>query len=698
MSKQKDSNQTRSAATPGHSRQPTPSLHNNVCCRTRSHGLSVALGLALVVATFAAHYPAVSSGYIWDDNISLYDNPLITAPGGLYKIWFTTQDLAYWPLTSTVFWVEWRIWGNNPTPYHVVNIIFHCIAAVLLWRVLLRLTIGGLGSILAAIIFAVHPVTVESVAWISEMKNVLSLPLALLAILAYLRFEDEKHKRWYVFALLFGLAALLAKSSVVMLPIVLLICIWQQRSYLALRDFLRTLPFFAMSLAAGLMMLWTHHHNAIGDTVVRPEGLASRIASVGWTTWFYLYKLVAPINLAMIYPRWDIDGGRILSYVPLALLIAGFAVLWGYRKSWGHGPPAAVGSYAIVLAPVLGLLDMSFAQQSLVADHLQYQGMPAIMTLIGSGIAAVWFWTQQKNRPGLAAGIAALTCIIVLTLAVLTWRQAWVYKDSETLWDHTLQLNDHAWMAHYNRANAYDKKGDYDHAIKHFTKAIELKPEYIRSYNNRGNTYLKNNEPALAIKDLSKAIELKPDIARFYFNRGVAYAAMRLLDPAIRDYTKSIELDPNDAESYDNRSSAYSYNGDFIQAIRDCNKAIELKPTCAQSYNNRGAIYGQMGDNPQAIQDFTKAVELQPDYAGAFYNRGLLHAGIGQHDRAIQDFTKSVKLNPNNASAYLHRASALYSLKEYDKAWTDLKKGRRLGGTPNPDLLQDLIKASGRTD
>lgn len=275
------------------------------------------LALTIIAVTFVAYSPAITAKYIWDDGTLLYENPLVKARDGLYRFWLTTEAADYWPLWYTTFWLEWRIWGDDPLPYHVMNILLHAMAAVLLWRVLRRLQIGDLGAYLAGMIFAIHPVTVESVAWISERKTVLSMVLYLLSLLTYMRFEERLRSRWYVLSLVAAAAGLLAKTSVVMLPFVLLLLTWYKRGKLTRQAFLWSVPFFLLSLVFGLLTIWFQYHKTISDVIVRPEGLASRIAATGWCVWFYLYKTLLPINLTMIYPRWDVDGQRVLSYVPL---------------------------------------------------------------------------------------------------------------------------------------------------------------------------------------------------------------------------------------------------------------------------------------------------------------------------------------------------------------------------------------------
>lgn len=550
------------------------------------------LGAAAIVAlTAVAYLPAMYAGYIWDDDIQLRQSQLIQTTEGLYKIWFTTQAPDYWPLTSTTFWIEWRIWGDNPSPYHVTNIVLHALAAVVLWRVLKRIGFNSFGAFVGGMLFAVHPVNVASAAWIAERKNVLSMVLYLLSIHAYLRFEDQRCRRWYVIALCAAVATLLAKTSVVALPVVLLLLCWRRNRAVTWRDLLNTLPFFALSLVLGLATVWFQHHNAIAGGVVRPEGIASRIASVGWVFWFYLYKIALPINLVMIYPRWDIDGGRVASFVPLALMVVCFFILWYYRKSWGSGSLVALGSFVVVLAPVLGMLDMAYAIHSLVADHLQYPGMPGIIALVSGVMGAAWARAQRNNSRTPAVRIAALAGGIILVSTVLTWQQARFYKNEASLWTHNLQLNKRAWMAYNNRGNAYGDMGDDASAIEDYTRAIEIKPDLAQAYSNRGSVYSRHGDYGRAVQDFSKAIEIKPDYGSAYYNRGTTYSRMGDFARAIQDFTRAIELKPGFADAYNNRGAAYFNLEKYAEEVRDCTQAIAIKPDFADAYKNRAVAF-----------------------------------------------------------------------------------------------------------
>ncbi len=577
--------------------------------RARRAFWAAALPAAIVAVTFLAHGPAIHAGYVWDDAAFLTDNPLIKARDGLYRFWFTTEPTDYFPLTSTMLWIEWRIWGNRPMPYHVGNILLHALAAVLLWRVLRRLNLPEPAPYLAALIFAVHPVTVASVAWITERKNVLSMMFYLLSILLWLRFEDGGRRRCYGLSLLAAAAAMLAKTSVVMLPFVLLLLAIWRRGRITRRDIARAIPFFGIALVLGLLTLRFQYH-ALAGRIVRPEPLASRIAAAGWIIWFYLYKIVLPIRLVMVYPRWTVDAGKAVSFVPLALLAACFALLWIFRRSWGRGPLIAGACFVAMLAPVLGLFEMGFMQYSLVSDHLQYAAMPAVIALIAGVFTAIFARAYRRwPRAAPPAGATAVTAILLM-LTVLTWRQSQTFRDEETLWSHTIRHNDRAWPAWNNLGVARRDKGDYRRALEYLTRAIALRPDYAEAYNNRGTVFGAEGDTLRAIEDFNRAIALKPDYVAAYSNRGTAYAIAGEHDRAIADLTRAIELRPDLAAAYNNRGNVYANKGDYARAIGDFTLAIRLAPEYGEAYRNRAAAYCSVGEYAGAWADVKKCRRL----------------------------------------------------------------------------------------
>ena len=341
-------------------------------------------GLLIVLITMAAYLPALRGGFIFDDDALITGNRLIKASDGLHRFWFTTEAPDYYPLTWSLWWLEWRLWGASAAGYHAVNILFHAVNAVLVWLVLRRLKIPG--AWLAGLVFALHPVNVATVAWISEQKNTLSMLFYAAAILWYLRFDEQGKKRWYILSLAAFLLALLSKTAVVMLPMVLLGCMWWLYSRIRRKDWLRSLPFFGLSLALGLTTIWFQHNRAMGGYEIRTSSFLSRLAAAGWVPWFYLYKALWPIRIFARFIRmWNVDASLWVSYLPGMALLVCLALFWWKRASWGRPLLFALGYFVVTLFPVLGFFDQGFYACSLVADHWQYISIIAIIALASAG-------------------------------------------------------------------------------------------------------------------------------------------------------------------------------------------------------------------------------------------------------------------------------------------------------------------------
>ncbi len=539
------------------------------------------LATLIVVVTLLVYIPAMRGGFFWDDHSFLLRSALIQAPDGLRRFWLTTEAQDYFPLTSTLLWVEWRLWGTSAAGYHVVNVLLHAAAAVLVWRVLRRLNVPG--AWLAGILFAVHPVAAASAAWITEGKNTLPMALCLLAVLAYLTYEERADEPsgaagramgWYALALGLFLLALLAKTSVVMLPAILLLCAGWRRGRISKKDLLRTLPFFALSLGLGVVTVWFQKHNVIGALAVRPEGIGSRLAAAGWMGWFYLFKLLLPAGLCVIYPRWEVNGTSFLAFAPLALLAVGLALFWLRRGNWGRAPLFALACFLIMLLPVFGFVDMAFMRFSLVADHFQYAAM----------IGAVAFAAALLDRAATGAGwrgwagkLAAAGCVALL--ACLTWRRAGLYGDEERLWKDNLAKNPApiaARLAWRHLGDTYVRAGRCEEALDSFDHAIALEPESSEAYYDRAAVYSALGRYASAIGDYGKVIVLNPKSAAAYNNRGIAYAAGHQMREAIRDFEQAMALDPRSPLPYFNRAAAYFDLHEYDKARSDIRTCVRL--------------------------------------------------------------------------------------------------------------------------
>jgi len=720
----------------------------------------------IVAAALLAYWPALRGGYIWDDEVLIVKNRDVRAEDGLLRVWFNRKSLEYLPLTYSMHWLEWRVFKGSATGPHVINVLLHGLSAALLGFVLQRLRVPG--AWLAALLFALHPVAVASAAWLSERKNTLSMVLYLGSILAYLHFEDvpdragpqhddtAKGQRHYFLSLGLFLLALLAKTSVVMLPVVLLLLAWWRRGKVAGRDLLRTVPFFALSLALGLVTVWFQWHNAIGQEVARPEGAASRVAAAGWIAWFYLYKILLPAGLYAIYPRWEVSGSSVLSFLPLALLAAATALLWAKRKRWGPGPLVAWAYFMVSLLPVLGFAEMSFMHLSLVADHLQYLAMPGILALAAALLARATAGGSGGRRAAVAVGIC------LAALAALTFQRAGVFSSNQRLWRDNLVKSPRSAPLWCDLGLAYFAAGAPDEAIRYFDKSLELDPRYyhawlgrgiaraaanrsaeaIRDYDqaiafkpdsavawyNRSNAYFNTGHPAEALRDLDKAIALNPDYAEAYLNRGLIYAAARRYAEAVRDYDQAIAVQSDCAQAYVNRGLVFAATNRSAEAMRDYDQAIELKPDCVEAWYNRGTAYARAGRLDLALRDLDEAIALKPDYTQAYINRGNVYMAAWRYAEAIGDYGKAVACDPRNADAWYNRANACLAanrpaeavqdldrlielrpreargyylratarrlMKQDSEALADLLMVRQLGGTVPEELLRSLAHSA----
>jgi hypothetical protein len=327
------------------------------------------------------------------------------------------------------------------------------------------------------------------------------------AILLYLRFDVEGRWRWYGLSLGAFLLALFSKTAVVMLPVALLGYVWWLRGRLRWKDWLRSAPFFALSLLFGLVTVWFQYHRALRGATIRAEGFLSRLATAGWVVWFYVGKVLWPVNLSVVYAKWNVDPCRGTSWLPLLLLVGCLALFWSKRKTWGKPLLFGVGYFVVTLFPVLGFFDQGFYDYSLVADHWQYYSIIGIIALVVSAGVALG---RRFGDRGRALGVAA-SVVMLVALGFGTWVRAGVYATSETLWMDTVMKNPEAWMAQYNLGLALGKAGKISPAIAHFERSVQLKPNFAEAHNYLGTALLQAGRVPEAIEQYRRALQIKPD-------------------------------------------------------------------------------------------------------------------------------------------------------------------------------------------
>jgi protein O-mannosyl-transferase len=560
------------------------------------------LAAALVAAVFFAYQPAWHGGFVWDDDTHLLKNPVLQ-PGGLVQTWIRGDYLNYWPLTFTVYRLEYELWGLDTLGFHLVNIALHAVSALLLWRILECLRMPG--ALLAAAIFALHPVNVESVAWITQLKNVLSLALVLLSMLFYL-LHDRDGGRWR-FAASVGLFLLsaLAKGMALTLPVVLLACAWWQRGRIGRRDLLRVLPFL---LIAALMVCIevSKQHTGQGNTVVRSDGFLSRAAVAGCAVWFYFWKFLWPTNLIFVYPRWNISERDFLSYLPGVSLVAILALAWWRRRSWGRPVVMLLVCYVALLLPVLGFVNIYFMDYSLVADHWQYAAMIVPCAALAGMVATLGRrFLAPLSRLGAGAGgeggagrsfnavleppVRYAFCLGLLAiLAVLTFRQSGMYADVETLYRTTIERNPNCWLAQNNLGVELERQGRILMSRGRIDKATAHYREAVTHYQD--------------------ALRAKADYAGAHVNLGVALARLGRTDEAIPRFQAALRIDPDCVEAQSNLGRALLNQGRFEEAITHFNNAL------ANNRNNPIALNGlawlRATCPESAFRDGAEAVDL----------------------------------------------------------------------------------------
>jgi tetratricopeptide (TPR) repeat protein len=610
------------------------------------------LGLLLVLAVILAYLPVWHAGFIWDDDVMVTANPCIAGPLGLKEIW-TTSAADICPLTLTTFWVEHALWGSAPLPYHLVNVLMHGACAILLWQVLRSLQVPG--AWLGAALWALHPVQVESVAWVVEMKNTESALFFLLTILFFVRGLRNRGGWNYVLTLLFGALAMASKSSTVVLPVALCLCTWWMEGWWQWRNLIKIGPIFLMSIAASALSIWTQGLPLAADTDSQwVRTWPQRLVTAGDVVWFYLGKLLWPHPLITIYPRWQIDAGQWVSYLPLLAVIVVLFILWLKRESWSR-PWFFVSAYFLAaLLPVLGLVDNTFCRFSFVADHFQYLADMGPLALAGAGMVRLADFVIPKT-PWLQSILGAG---LLLILGLLSWQRVWAYESEEALWTDTLTKNPNCWVGHDNLGSVLLQQGQIDEAMAQYNKALKINSNDTNAHYNLGNSLFQKGQLDEAMVEFEKALKINPNYVEAHTNLGNALFQKGQVDEAMVEFEKALKINPNYVEAHTNLGNALFQKGQVDEAIAEHQKALGINPNFANAHNSLGAALARKGHLDEAIEQYQKALKINPNFIEPRYNLGNALFQKGQLDEAIVQFQEVVRLNPNDKDAQNNLAKA----------------------------------------
>jgi protein O-mannosyl-transferase len=638
----------------------------------------------LFAATLLAYVPALRNGFVFDDTYNITNSLLLRSTAGLGAIWSKVGparggSYQYYPLTYSVFWIEYGLFQLRPWGYHLVNILLHALNAVMVWRLLRRLRVPG--AILAASIFALHPVHVESVAWITELKNILSGFFYLLSMDSFLRFFEisnpsvigDAHTRdWrgYIFGSIFFACALAAKTVAATLPAALLLIVWWKTGRVRRRDALLLTPLLALGALAGL--LTANVEKLQVGAVGAPWSLTpmQRFLLAGRALWFYAEKLVWPSRLAFIYPYWELNAAIGRQYLFPLTALAVIAVLWGLRDKIGRGPLTAVLFFAGTLAPALGFMSVYFMRYSYVADHFQYLASLGLIVLF-SALAA--------SAPRLVSGA------LLLALGLLTWRQCSIYRTPESLWTDTIGKSPASWIARTNLGVLLADQGRIPEAIEQYRRALDSSREFSETQNDLGVALSAQGRHDEALIHLREAKRLDPrdpriahNIAHETVELGLIAAKKGRMDAALANFKAAIDADPTDAYAYDDMAAVWISKHRDDLASDAFNVALRLDPGNLGALEGLGAISLRQGKANEAIAHYHEALRAHPESADVNLLLGILLAGNGDFDEAIECYRRALRIKPDFAAAHQDLGLALVRRGKLEEAIEHFRDALRL--------------------
>ncbi|CAN5534133.1 tetratricopeptide repeat protein [soil metagenome] len=591
--------------------------------------------LLIIMAGLFIYAPSFHGGWLWDDDQEITQNAVLRdTSGGLIKIWKGEAGADYLPLKSTFQWVLFNTFlpaeknGQvDSTGYHLVNVFLDLIGALLVWKLMLRL--GLRGAWLGGLLFAIHPIMVESVAWVSELKNTLSMPLLLLSMLAYINYDEREKTSDLILSAVLFLASGLVKASVIMYPVTILLFCWWRRGTIRSKDLMSSAPFFLVSLILAYLTIhfqWeraiAHEKIPVADILLPSAlhivpasfwsltfwaqewaqlwelpsriswvGIFSRTATAGMSILWYLYKSVLPFDLLPIYPKWDVNPPSVLQLSSWVVIIGGLVFLWIKRNVWGRGILFGLGFFLISLFPIIGFIKMSYMRITWAADHLIYLPVLGLICLIAAALGD-WYYRADAHmkRYLLGFGVAAF--------GLLVWQSHWyagVFANEYEMWTYTLKHNPNAWQAHSRLGKVLLEMGRNDDAFSHIKSSVDLRPDLAETHNNYGAMLEKKGDTEGALVQLRAAVDRAPDVPIYRINLASLLVRLKSYDEGREVYESLLNGDPK-------------------------NPDVKGDPNNPTFLCNYGVALFFLGKNDEAIAAFQKALSINPDLKDAKEN------------------------------------------------------------------------------
>jgi len=635
---------------------------------SRDKLVTAGLILLLAIGSLLIYFPALQSGFVWDDDVHFTANDAVRRWWGIVDIW-TTRAAVYYPLVLTTGWVIHKIAGFNPVIFHALTLLLHIANALLLVLILRRFRLNG--AWLAGFLFAWHPMQVESVAWVTELKNTQSAFFLFLSILTLHRtgffqtptLKESSSRRWFYLSVVLFALAILSKPSVVMIPVALAAVVWWRRGLRRWLDIDTLFPFFMLSILAAGWTVWEQRYSSGAQGFEWSMSLLERTALAGQVFWFYLLKLAWPTPVMFLYPKWDLQADRVVAYLPFVMaLLMGF-VFWWKRNQWGKAPGIILFWFGVMLFPVMGFFNVYFMRYAWVADHFIY--LPAISLFAGVGL--VWSGIARRQR----AVAVVLAVAIIAACAVISHRHVRTFRDQETLWRSAIAANPGAWIAYNNLGSILRARGDREGARQMYDRALSINSKHYEAMNNLGILHLDEQEVETALNYFDQAIALRPDLYMTWINRGFALEKLNRFDDALRSYLRAAAINPKIDTPLVNIGMLAEKTGDvekIVESYRTLLKRKKLSNTEIGAFLFERAYHIKKDGRPRvAMNLLDKAAELAPSLPDIYLLQGELNEQLGEYDAAVKSYRKAVSYRPDWGAVLLRLSRVLAAHPDFDK-------------------------------
>ncbi len=609
------------------------------------------LPLAIILlGTVLAFWPSLQNGFVnWDDDVNILDNENLAAfDWANIKAIFTDKVMGgYNPLSIFTFAIEKHFFGLNPKVFHINNLILHLICVFFVYRIALEMKISKMAAILLTVLFAIHPMRVESVAWATERKDVLFGTFYLSALFSYIKYikSNRTLSKYLIITIVLFVLSLFSKIQAVSLPLSLLCLDYYFNRKLEVKLVIEKWPFFLGSLLFGLAgIFFLSEANTLEDAT--NYTFIQRLFVGAFSFSVYMIKWIFPYEMVPLYPYPKSLGWEY--YVAPLGVFATFAAGWlAFKKDL----KAVAFGIAFFFVNIVFLLQILGAGQGLKADRFTYIAYFGLFFIIAWG----YDWVSKK-WPAYNIMLSGGLGLYLLLFGFMTHKQCKIWENGLTLWTHVIEHYDNISTPYGNRGQFKRDNGDIQGALADYTKAIEMAPGKANLYNSRGRTYFESDQTQLAIKDYTEGIKMDPELGELYVNRGAALAK----------------------------------SGDYNAALVDLNMGEKLDPEFTNTYLNRSLVYSVTEQYDKAIEDHNKYLKYNPYNANIWYERAITKRRVGRHDEAMPDFNQAIKLNPNEGIFYLGRSKLFNSIGDQGSALRDAQTAQQLGRPEAADLIKQI--------